>query len=371
MKVVFLLSGLGSGGLENYLFRFLNYCNRSNLKLQTTIICRGDLNKEDSILSDKFRSLGVKIKYMPMKSFSIIKHFQLANYLRKQQFDTLCDFSGHLSGFVILIAYFLKINTRVASYRESRFQFKSTAAKRMFVAISKVLINFFATKILSNSKDALLFFHPKSQNNKKFKIIDNAINIPQESNFNNNQFRSLHNIPTNAFLIGHVGRFSHAKNHNMIAKFINRINKLDTSVHFVLCGKGVRDGMINLGYELSNVHYIEYSQSLGDFYHSLDFFYFPSLNEGQPNVLLEAMSIGIPFIASNIPSIKEIVPKSAWSFLVDPDDISSCLSIFKNYQNDNLLFPSADVSKYISTKYGSHKNFELFYDELDGSKNDE
>ena len=39
----------------------------------------------------------------------------------------------------------------------------------------------------------------------------------------------------------------------------------------------------------------------------MDCYFFPSITEGQPNSLIEAMIMGLPFVASDIPAIRETV----------------------------------------------------------------
>ena len=163
MKVVFLLNRLDSGGLENYLLRFLTYCFNRDLGLDVTIICKGEASGMKDVLAPKFIALDVAIEYIPISHLSLKNHLQLYKYLKEKKFNVLCDFGGYLSGVVMLLAFSLRINIRIAAYRESRFQFKPTVLKRLYVAISKRLVNFFATKVLSNSVDAFRYFHPKYQ----------------------------------------------------------------------------------------------------------------------------------------------------------------------------------------------------------------
>jgi len=72
-------------------------------------------------------------------------------------------------------------------------------------------------------------------------------------------------------------------------------------------------------------------------YNNADIFVLPSLAEGSPKVLLEAMSCGLPVIASNIPEIKEIIDNNVDGFLVDsrPDAIRA--KILEVYKNKKLL----------------------------------
>lgn len=45
-------------------------------------------------------------------------------------------------------------------------------------------------------------------------------------------------------------------------------------------------------------------------YRTFDVFYFPSVTEGQPNARIEAILAKVPFVASDIPGIQEMVPSS-------------------------------------------------------------
>ncbi len=58
-----------------------------------------------------------------------------------------------------------------------------------------------------------------------------------------------------------------------------------------------------------------------------DVFILPSFSEGQPKVLLEAMSCGLPCIASDIPSLREIIKDGFNGFLckTDSESIKSCI----------------------------------------------
>lgn len=56
---------------------------------------------------------------------------------------------------------------------------------------------------------------------------------------------------------------------------------------------------------------------------ALDIFVFTSLDEGLPNVILEAGAAGLPIITWDLPFYREIIPKQQDGFLVPSGDIET------------------------------------------------
>jgi glycosyltransferase involved in cell wall biosynthesis len=66
-------------------------------------------------------------------------------------------------------------------------------------------------------------------------------------------------------------------------------------------------------------------ETLAELYHTADGFVFPSRREGLPNVVLEAMTSGLPVIASDLPGLKPVITHGQNGFIVPIGDIDSLI----------------------------------------------
>ncbi len=109
-------------------------------------------------------------------------------------------------------------------------------------------------------------------------------------------------IPLDAFLVLAVGELNANKNHQALLRAISWINAED--IYLFIAGKG--DEEQNLKQLAADLHIADkvrllgYCADLTDLYGAADLFVFPSLREGLPVALMEAMASGLPCIASRI-----------------------------------------------------------------------
>lgn len=70
------------------------------------------------------------------------------------------------------------------------------------------------------------------------------------------------------------------------------------------------------------IHFVGRVDNLKEYLFISDVFVLPSLSEGMPNVLLEAMAAGLPCVCSDIPGIRELITSEKNGILVQPGDIA-------------------------------------------------
>jgi glycosyltransferase involved in cell wall biosynthesis len=68
------------------------------------------------------------------------------------------------------------------------------------------------------------------------------------------------------------------------------------------------------------VCYLGYRDNSAEYMKASDFLVLPSLYEGLPNVVLEAMAVGTPVIAASVSGVPEIIEHMETGLLVEPED---------------------------------------------------
>jgi len=355
-KVLFLIKTPAAGGAETYLLRFIKFCPGNY-----TVLCKGG-NKgelEEEYINNCTLKTDLHIGY-----FSVSEYLRLFRYLSHEKFDCVCDMQGNFSGFVLLCAKLAGIPNRIAFYRESRNKFSGSFFRNLYKKVVTVVMEKCSTRILANSYEALNHFHPDWKKNiYKYQVIYNGFDSSIISNKTKEEMRKSLSLPSDAFVIGHSGRYCEAKNHEMIIKTAIRVCQNDNKVHFVLMGRGVKEHYQNVidDKKLSDkIHLLGYRNDVLDVLRALDMFYFPSLTEGQPNALIEAMISGLPFVASNIPSIIETTPADAHNYLISPynydENYKAIVNTIKKIRNNEV----ETYANCTREKYDAHKLFNQF-----------
>jgi len=126
------------------------------------------------------------------------------------------------------------------------------------------------------------------------------------------------------FWFGTVGRLSAVKNHSAMIRAFQLVANEAPNCFLLIAGDGeLRDELEALSASLGisrQVHFLGLRRDIPTVMKSLDVFLLPSLREGLPLALLEAMASGLPVIASGVGGIPEVVDGEEFALLTDPHD---------------------------------------------------
>ena len=74
------------------------------------------------------------INYFPSSSW--IKIYQL---FKNNKYDAIVDFTGTISAPIIFIAWLTKINKRIIFYRNSRYSFRNTFFRKIYIRMCMII----------------------------------------------------------------------------------------------------------------------------------------------------------------------------------------------------------------------------------------
>ncbi|HUT96487.1 MAG TPA: glycosyltransferase family 4 protein [Candidatus Paceibacterota bacterium] len=80
------------------------------------------------------------------------------------------------------------------------------------------------------------------------------------------------------------------------------------------------------------------NEDIIEYYKKTDIFIMPSMEEGFPRVLLEAMAMGVPYVASDVGAVREISAETAQRFLVKSGDVEMFAHKIENLLSDQKVY---------------------------------
>ncbi|MEX2144504.1 MAG: glycosyltransferase family 4 protein [Anaerolineales bacterium] len=151
----------------------------------------------------------------------------------------------------------------------------------------------------------------------KYKVAESKISVvPNYVEID--RFQPLEREPNKTLRIGFVGRLAWEKNLNLL---IEAAAGLD--VELLLVGEGpLKEELASLAANTKvKVNFLGRmpNVALPDFLNSCDVFVLPSLYEGHPKALLEAMACGLAVIGTRVPGIHELIADGENGLLCEPD----------------------------------------------------
>lgn len=176
-----------------------------------------------------------------------------------------------------------------------------------------------AKKLIKDNHLQLIALHDdmRREINSIFKIDDtvvirNGIDFKRFKTVteSNEEIRKSLKIPQEAFVLGHIGRFSDQKNHKFLIEVFLEVYKENKNAFLLLIGAGELLGEIKTKIKQNELNdrviILSHRSDIPRLLRAMDVFVFPSLYEGLGIVLIEAQVAGLRCIVS------DTVPKEAF-----------------------------------------------------------
>ena len=140
------------------------------------------------------------------------------------------------------------------------------------------------------------------------------------------------------FLFISVGELSHRKNHETAIRALAKIE--DSTCKYLIAGTGPLDSQLKqlvdkLGLK-ERVIFAGYRSDIKELLHASNAFVFPSIQEGLPVALMEAMAVGLPVVCSRIRGNVDLVENGQGGYLYAPMDVDGFAEGMKKLVHNEL-----------------------------------
>ena len=322
-SVLYIVTSLTLGGAETLVVNLSNGIT----EFKPIILAMED--RKNAYYKDFIEKSGVSVLYANSKK----KRFLLNNYrvyklIKKLNPDVIHINDSILAKILIPIVLLRKSkNTVYTIHTDPRHDGKGYRRILNIIALKLFKIKFVAI----NHKN--LMESRKFYNDDNIYLIENGVHLEKYLNkktiLENDKVKFIH-----------VGRFNGVKNHSFLIDVFNEINKeyKETSLH--LLGDGPLRGDIEQKVKKLNLNdkivFHGNVSNVPELLNESDVFLFPSIYEGSPLSIIEALAAGLPIVASDRGGIPGLVENNVNGYLCDLKVEDFKNSIKNIIENKNL-----------------------------------
>ena len=134
-------------------------------------------------------------------------------------------------------------------------------------------------------------------------------------------------LPSDGLLVGAVGRLSPEKGFDLLIGAVVQLRQEGLSISLAIAGEGAERQALER--QIRDTGCADYVTLLGHvsdpmrFYEAIDIYALSSHSEGLPNVLLEAMAMDVPVVATRITSVPMLLDDGRCGVMVEPGSASA------------------------------------------------
>lgn len=384
VKIVHVLQQKTLSGAPKAMFEILKKIDYN--KFYISVICQ-----EAGEITEALENIGIQSIYTipalrreinPFRDvkalFLLYKNFRKNSYQIVHTHSTKAGFLGRIG------AYLARIPVVIHTVQGFIFhEFSGSVFNKIFITIEK-LGALVTDRIISvNEFDRRLAIDKSIAPPEKIIKIPNGIDL-QEYNLEIDikaKRKELGITENDEAIIGMVARLCEQKDPETFVRAARYVLKKKPQARFLLVGDGKkRDELIKLAIKLNiedRIIFTGWRKDVRELLKLIDVIVLPSLWEGIPLILLEAMALKVPIVASNIKGNKELIKHDVTGLLVSPKSAEEFSeAIISLLENTNYAFElvknarlevekkydikviAGEISKIYETSLAQYKNRE-------------
>ncbi len=305
IRITHVIVGLDVGGAERFLVRLIE-AHQDNPGFEHRVISL----TTKGVLGPGLEGMGIPVTALGMRSLADAPkvYLRLVRALRADRPDVLqcwmyyADLLGGLAGRQ------LGMKTILWGIRNSHFESGGTRLKRLIRKVCAWMSHVIPSRIVCVAESARTVHAAAGYDNARMQVIHNGYDPHafQYSGVARQALRGELALPDGAVVVGSVGRYSAAKDHESFVRAAAIAGRQESNAYFLLVGRELTAANETLQELIAATGFPERFILLGEradiaaCMSAMDVFCLHSRTEGFPNVLGEAMCIGLPCVTTDV-----------------------------------------------------------------------
>lgn len=303
-RVLHVLGSLNRGGAETWLIQLMRELS-SGIDMDFAVYSEGPFDFSESVAE-----LGGRVFSCGSPRFLPLYLAKLNKIIRENgPYDVVHSHLNEFSGVVLSVAKGCGVPNRIAHSHTQRTNTSGLRMRTWTYPVLRELTALVATDRIGCSEGAAetIFATSLIAGPSQPRVVHCGIDLSHFSHPDpkiRETLRQEFGLKDNAFVVGHVGRFTREKNHSLILDIAELSVRDSKDVVFVLVGRGPLLNEVQQQIEARRLQGSVILAGLRDDVPTLmtslfDALLFPSLFEGLPIALIEAQAAGLPCVLSD------------------------------------------------------------------------
>jgi glycosyltransferase involved in cell wall biosynthesis len=325
-KILYVIDNLEFGGGERGFLQLIKGLDRNRYRIHVAALAGGEFYK-------MLKAMGIQTIAVDMSYKCNRKAVKtLVDLLKEENYNIVHSQGARADFFTRLAVGLSKRSNLICTVQMPADGFNVSifrkALYRLLDRLTEKYVDGFI--VVSNELKRLLIERHRIPPDKIFKV-PNGVEIdyfkPDVPATKIEFLREFFGLDKSSVVIGAVGRFCWQKGFDILIRSIPEIAHSNPDLKVILVGagalKGRLEGLAESLNVLENIVFAGFRRDIKQILAAVDLLVVPSLREGFPMIVLEAMAMAKPIVASDLPGMSEQIVNGETGILVAPKNVDA------------------------------------------------
>ncbi len=335
-----------------------------------SVACAIEQPLAEYFTNQKIKIYPIMFNRKPYALDNLFAYHQLKQLVDRENFDIVHTHTPVASGIARFVC---RQKTTKVFYTAHGFHFYKGASLVNWLIYYPIeyLLAKWTDKIITINQEDYHFSQKKFGKHKSFLL--NGVGLPlakyQSLEIDKQAKRRLLGVSQEETIFLSVGELNHNKNHIAVIEAISQFDFSD--FHYFICGEGplkmkLNERIVELGLH-EKVTLLGYRTDVIEMMKISDAFLFPSLREGLPVSVMEAMAVGLPVLCSDIRGNHDLIIDGVNGFLFEhrrdqlKEKMEQLAELLENKENRQSIIEKANIHIRDYSQFEVLKTLEKLY----------